>query len=831
MAVDLVNQYILETKKNILVCCLCLSISLLISLHSFAQPAAQMGCWTFGGTNYDYGQSVQQTSEGGYVVAGYSYLFGSSDLYVVKWNADGTVQWKTSVGGTNWDAGYSIQQTNDGGYIIGGSTYTPGSDYDIYVVKLDGLGNLQWTKIIGGLGIDACNSVQQTSDGVYILGGHTASFGPNKADFYIVKLNASGTLIWTKTIGGTSWDYGHSIQQTSDGGYVIGGYTLSFGVVNYDVYVVKLDSLGNLQWTKTIGGNGDDRGYSVQQTSDGGYVLTGYTASFGAGNNDVYVIKLNSFGNLQWTKTIGGANADQGNSIHQTTDTGYVITGYTTSFGAGNNDVYLIKLDASGNLQWTKTIGGANADQGNSIKQISDGSYIIGGSTTSFGAGTSDVYFIKLDTSGNTCCTTGNGGTISSGGNVSSGGVSGSGGNVSTGGTAKSGGVLNVNCFIPSLITGVQVQSIRCYGDSNAIAMVTASGGTPPYTYTWTPTGINSATATGLAAGIYTIVVADAGSTVSSATINITQPPPVSLTPVATPSAICLGNASTISANASGGTSPYTYTWQPGNLSGATQTVYPNSQTIYTITVEDVNNCVGTGVTTVTVNPLPTITAGTSNSIICVGQTATISASGANTYTWSPVGSGSNIVVTPSVNTVYTVSGTDANGCVNSSTKSVTVNPLPVVTANTSATIICGPPYQGSATITASGASTYTWNTSATTTAIAVSPSITTVYTVTGTDANGCLNSTSFTQSVSACTGISATLNDRTEFEVFPNPTSGIINVHAKAGLQIHVYNIVGELILSTELKTSTTELDLSNHANGVYFIRIGWVTKKIIKE
>jgi hypothetical protein len=190
-----------------------------------------------------------------------------------------------------------------------------------------------------------------------------------------------------KAIGGKKLEAGVSLIQTSDGGYAITGLTKSFSAGGHDVYVVKLDATGNLQWTKTIGGPESEEGNSLIQTSDGGYAITGFTESFGTGELDVYVVKLDANGNLQWTKTIGGPESDGGNSLTKTSDGGYAIAGYTSSFGAGEWDVYVVKLDANGNLQWTTTIGGKKEDIGASLIQTSDGGYAIAGFTQSFGAG------------------------------------------------------------------------------------------------------------------------------------------------------------------------------------------------------------------------------------------------------------------------------------------------------------------------------------------------------------------------------------------------------------------------------------------------------------
>ena len=272
-------------------------------------------------------------------------------------------------------------------------------------------------KAIGGPASEAGFSLIQTSDGGYVITGSTSSFGAGETDIYVVKLDANGNLQWTKTIGGGG---GSSLIQTSDGGYAIAGSTYSFGAGAWDVYVVKLDANGNLQWTKTIGGEKDDYGSSLIQTSDGGYAIAGYTYSFGAGYADVYVIKLDAHGNLQWTRTVGGPESEEGNSLIQTSDGGYAIAGYTTSFGAGGADVYVVKLDAKGNLQWTKTIGGKSADGGRSLIQTSDGGYAIAGSTTSFGAGEWDVYVVKLDRNGDACCAVSQTSQVGSGGKLGS---------------------------------------------------------------------------------------------------------------------------------------------------------------------------------------------------------------------------------------------------------------------------------------------------------------------------------------------------------------------------------------------------------------------------
>jgi hypothetical protein len=359
---------------------------------------------TFGGSSDDAGYSVQQTSDGGYIIAGWtdSYGAGGYDVYLIKTDSEGTKQWNQTSGGTGDDVGESVQQTSDGGYIIAGTTNSYGAGgYDVYLIKTDSGGTKQWDKTFGSASDDAGYSVQQTSDGGYIIAGWTNSCGACGSDAYLIKTDSGGSKQWDKTFGGTSNDTGYSVQQTSDGGYIIAGWTNSYGAGGSDVYLIKTDSEGTKQWDKTFGGSGFDYGYSVQQISDGGYIIAGVTNSYGAGSYDVYLIKTDSEGSKQWDKTFGGTSDDVGYSVRQTSDGGYIIAGWTNSYGAGGSDVYLIKTDSGGTKQWDKTFGGSGNDVGESVQQTSDGGYIIAGWTNSYGAGGYDVWLIKTDSGGN----------------------------------------------------------------------------------------------------------------------------------------------------------------------------------------------------------------------------------------------------------------------------------------------------------------------------------------------------------------------------------------------------------------------------------------------
>ncbi len=360
----------------------------------------------FGGPDDDYGYSVQQTLDGGYIIVGYTSSFGAggSDIYLVKIDTKGNQEWFKTFGGPAGDFGYSVQQTKDGGYIVVGETYSFGAGgSDVYLIKIDANGNQEWSKTFGGKGNDFGYSVQQTKDGGYIILGSTESFGAEQFDLYLIKIDANGNQEWYKTIGSFYNDFGYSVQQTKDGGYIIAGYTSFYGTNYYDdnIYLIKTDGKGNKQWSRIFGGSDWNYGYSVKETKDGGYIIVGYTSPYGTGGSDIYLIKTDENGNEEWSKKFGGAYDDRGYSVCQTEDGGYIIVGSTDSYGAGKRDIYLIKTDAKGNQEWYKTFGGLGDDIGRDLQQTKDGGYIIVGYTYSFGKGGSDIYLIKTDANGN----------------------------------------------------------------------------------------------------------------------------------------------------------------------------------------------------------------------------------------------------------------------------------------------------------------------------------------------------------------------------------------------------------------------------------------------
>ncbi|MFA5032042.1 MAG: hypothetical protein WC614_03380 [bacterium] len=362
---------------------------------------------TFGGSYDDVGYSVAQTTDSGYVITGYtnSYGAGSLDVYLIRTNTDGNCLWYKTFGGSSDDEGYSVSQNTDGGYIIAGSTKSYGAGKrDIYLIKTNSVGDSLWAKTYGGGKDDIGYSVANTSDGGYIITGSTKSYGAGGIDVYLIKTDSLGDTLWTKTFGGIANDAGRSAVQTNDGGYIIAGW-ISFYGGNYEqVYLIKTDSLGDTLWIKNFGGTNNDAGYSVTQTTDGGYIITGWTTSYGAGRENVYLIKTNNIGDTLWTKTFGGNYADCGQSVAQTTDGGYIIAGHKIPSSTSKYDIWLIKTDISGNKQWDKTFDGTynKDDYGYSVRQTFDNGYIIVGATSnsSYSPYYTNVWLIKADSLG-----------------------------------------------------------------------------------------------------------------------------------------------------------------------------------------------------------------------------------------------------------------------------------------------------------------------------------------------------------------------------------------------------------------------------------------------
>ena len=330
----------------------------------------------YGGAQRDCAYSIQQTDDDadgqkddGYVVSGAADSFGGgSDFWVLKLGSDGSVSWQKTYAGLNRDESWSIQQTAEGGYIVAGTTRSLATGDDVWVLKLGSDGSVVWQKKYGGSNTDWAYSIRQTDDDAdgqkddgYIVAGYTSSFGVGGDDAWLLKLNADGTAAWQNTYGTNNNEEAHSVQQTADGGYIVAGSTAAFGDINSDIWVLKLQADGSIDWQKGYGGTDWDGASFIQQVLDGGYIVTGGTSSYGAGNIDAWLLRLNSNGMVLWERTYGGTGDDWISSARQTIDGEYILAGMTWSFGAGGRDAWVLMLNADGEIFDCPAMGTSSA--------------------------------------------------------------------------------------------------------------------------------------------------------------------------------------------------------------------------------------------------------------------------------------------------------------------------------------------------------------------------------------------------------------------------------------------------------------------------------------
>jgi hypothetical protein len=381
---------------------LCVAV---VSVICVLMPGSASGqqAWEkyFGGSDQDWGNAVQQTFDGGYIVVGITNSFGAGgDAYAIKTDSFGAGMWSRFWGGTEGDLAQSVVQAGDSGYVVAGTTGSFGSGgSDVWLMKTNAAGDTLWSKTYGGASDELASSIGRTAGGGYIMSGYTYSYGPGtpaRANAWLILTDGSGNPFWSRTYGRDSLDYANSVQQTLDGGFIIAGTTRSFGAGSDDVYLIKTNGGGDTVWTRTYGGAVADEGLSVQQTRDSGYVIAGRTRSYGAGSFDMYLIKTNAVGDTLWTRTYGGTGTDAGLSVRQTTDGGYIVAGSTKSFGAGENDSYIVKTDSSGDTLWTRTFGAESVDFAMAVRQTSDGGYIVAGAACPSGTSSYDICLIKM---------------------------------------------------------------------------------------------------------------------------------------------------------------------------------------------------------------------------------------------------------------------------------------------------------------------------------------------------------------------------------------------------------------------------------------------------
>jgi hypothetical protein len=310
--------------------------------------------------------------------------------------------WTAWFGGDHTDLALSVVPTADGGFVFAGSA-DAGGNLDAWLVRTDGYGSLVWSETFGGTGEDAFSSVRETSDGGFVMCGYTTSSGAGSYDAWLVRADAGGGYLWDATFGGTGQDLGFEALQLTDGGYAAVGYASDPGTGDYDVLLVRTDSLGSAAWEKSYGLEGDDEGYSVDRTSDGGFVLTGYTSSTGPGPYNLWLIRTDGSGTMLWNRVLGGTQGEIGRCVRQTSDGGYIVTGCTTSSGAGLGDMWLVRLDEAGSVVWDRSFGGPQWDSGFSVTETWGGGFAVTGYTDTDGPSEGsgyDLWIVKTDADG-----------------------------------------------------------------------------------------------------------------------------------------------------------------------------------------------------------------------------------------------------------------------------------------------------------------------------------------------------------------------------------------------------------------------------------------------
>jgi hypothetical protein len=331
---------------------------------------------------------VNHPDQPGFILAGCRQSYGQvhNDVLLIQTDSDGNTEWARTYGGPDNDAGFCVKPTSDSGFVVCGFFTGEGrATSDGYIIKTDALGDTIWTGRYGGSGDESFAEITQTSDGGYIAAGNKTEPDGYHTDVYVVKTDSVGEVIWSREYDNPSLtDHANSVLQTSDGGFVICGVKGGIGTA-FDMWLIKTDSSGNVEWSRTYGGDGYDAGYSVDQTSDGGYIVAGYkTILVAPYHHDMYLVKTSSDGTVQWERTFGESESDCAQSIRETSDGGFIAAGLMESPVREDCDIYVVKTDSNGDLQWFDTISINDNDVGYCVRQTDDDNFVIAGSNFTF---------------------------------------------------------------------------------------------------------------------------------------------------------------------------------------------------------------------------------------------------------------------------------------------------------------------------------------------------------------------------------------------------------------------------------------------------------------
>ena len=356
---------------------------------------------TLGEESFDEeGHSIIQLHDSSFIILGSI----DNDILLTKTNRYGELDWQQSIGGSQEDIANHIYSTLDGGYVISGETESYGNGgKDIWLIKTNQSGLMDWNVCLGTNNNDQAGQAIQTQDGGFILVGGKAQNSNNNTNVWLIKTNSQGDTTWTQSFGGSESDSGTDILVEENGGYVIVGDTESYGNGGKDIYVIKTDLYGEQEWSKTYGGGSDDSGQSIIKASDGGYIIRYIVESFGAGNSSVGILKISQDGDEIWSKTIGGSYGIPGNSLQHIDNGNYIMICSLFDYGNNSFNSYLLQFNDTGNILWDVVWGDTEDDYGLGVLQTLDGGFIITGSTNNYGNGNvfnSDLLLLKTDANG-----------------------------------------------------------------------------------------------------------------------------------------------------------------------------------------------------------------------------------------------------------------------------------------------------------------------------------------------------------------------------------------------------------------------------------------------
>ena len=647
---------------------------------------------TFGGSEDDEGQSVLMTGDGGYIIAGStkSDSAGGYDAWLLNADIEGNKIWSKTFGGLRDDKAHSVQQTSDDGYIITGATRSTGAGgYDIWAIKTDRDGNRIWDKTFGGRLDDEGNSIRRTADGGYIIAGKTRSMSSDgNYDASLIKIDEFGNEIWDRTFAGPLDDEADLALPTSDGGYIVVGATSSYGAGGYDAWLIKTDGEGNRVWDRTFGGveselNPWSKGWSAEQTDDGGYILAGSTKSYGSGGYDIWAVKTDEMGNKIWDKTFGGPLDDEGDSVLKTSGGEYILFGSTSSYGAGGYDAWMIKMGQDGAKVWDKTYGGKLDDKAYSAQLIDDGSYLISGITGSYGAYSPEKG----------CC------------------------NVKQSRTGENEAwLIKIRSGSPGI--AAQPESLTVCEDQAATFSVEAMS-SETLVYQWRRNGVEIRGANANVYAIPSASVADAGnySVMVSNSCGLIESIPAMLTVNTKPliqaqpsgQAVCSNSPAAFRVVAAG-TEPLSYQWMKNGqiIAGERESVYSKSSVSfgdagsYSVVVSNICGSAESSIAVLTVNSAPSIQVQPASQEICIGSEAAFSAevtgSEPISYQWMRNGveiNGANsdrYVISKARSEDagnYSLMARNDCGSMESNRATLTVNSIPSIRVQPSSQLVC----------------------------------------------------------------------------------------------------------------------------------------------